>query len=157
MNTKILCAIAALLVLPACKKSPPPMEETPSAASAPSPSPSAAAPEAAPAGDDEYATVDPVPGAGAIAGTVTYAGKETDSKVTITKDDATCCAACAVKERMSGSLVVDGGKLANAVVWLPDVKKGKKMDKALITLDNKGCAFEPHVAIGYKGGNVAAR
>jgi len=122
--------------------------------------PTEAAPAAAPAeggGADEYVGADPVAGGGTISGTVSYSGKEADTKVTITKDDATCCAACAVKEKMAGSLVVTGGKLANAVIWLPEVKKGKKMDKPTATVNNMGCQFEPHVLIGYKGGNVAAK
>ena len=158
MNPKItrsIVMLAALAISPGCKKSTPPAEEsgTPTESAKP---PAGEAPAGEAAASDDYQGGD-VAGGGTISGTVTYSGKETDSKVTITKDDATCCAACKAKEKMAGALVVNGGKLANAVVWLPDVKKGKKWDKASVTIDNNGCEFKPHVAIGAKGANVAAK
>jgi plastocyanin len=158
MNPTLVCfsLVAALAMSPGCKKNPPPAEE--SAAPAETPKAAAAEPTGGEtASPDEYQGADAVAGAGTISGTISYLGKETDAKVTITKDDATCCAACKVKEKMANTLVVSGGKLANAVVWLADVKKGKKMDKAAVTVNNTGCEFNPHVAIGFKGGTVAAK
>lgn len=161
MRKTMLCTIAALLLLPACsKKNPAPVEDTPAAAPAAAPAPAAGQPAAeaaaVEAGGDDYQGGDAA-GGGTITGTVSYSGSEKDSKVTITKDEATCCSACKVKEKMAGAIVVAAGKLANAVVYLPDVKKGKKMDKATVTVNNDGCEFSPHVAIGYKGANLAAK
>jgi len=166
---KTFLVIAALALVPACKKNAPP-EEGGEAPKAEAKSEGTAEPKAegkpeakaepggeTAAGGDEYKGSDTVAGGGTISGTVTYAGTEKDTKVTITKDEATCCAACKVKEKMAETLVVAGGKLANAVIYLPDVKAGKKMPTTTATVNNTGCAFDPHVAIGYKGANVAAK
>ncbi len=157
MRRTTLCTFAALLLVASCnKKSPPPPEETPAptAPAAPTGQPAAEPVAAEAAGDYQGGEV---AGGGTITGTVSYAGSEKDAKVTITKDEATCCSACKVKEKMAGAIVVAGGKLANAIVYLPDVKKGKKMTPATVTVDNNGCEFVPHVAIGYKGASIAAK
>ncbi len=47
--------------------------------------------------------------------------------------------------KVDQSLVVNNGNLANAVVTITDIKTGKKIDAKKVTLDQKGCEYQPHV------------
>ena len=141
-----------LLSLAACGGAPeaPTTPETTAAVAPPPPPPTA--PPAASAGS--YESLDSVPDAGTLSGTVRYGGDQTDGTVTATKDTEVCAHGHA--ERPAGALKADGGNLENAVVWLPDVKAGKTFEIGTVTIDNKDCTFEPHVAIGQLGGTIAA-
>lgn len=86
-----------------------------------------------------------VDGAGAIAGTVKFAGNPPDRvKIDIDKD----VDVCGKQEKFVEDLVIgsDGG-LQNAVVYLASVAKGKAWPSEPATLDQNGCRFEPHVAL----------
>jgi plastocyanin len=84
----------------------------------------------------------PVKDGGTVKGTVTFGGKAPAPKpITVSKDTDACG-----KEVKDESLVV--GKtngLANAVVYLSDIKSGAKAEKQSPTLDQKACAYAPHV------------
>ena len=41
---------------------------------------------------------------------------------------------------------MSGGNLVNAVVYISDIKKGKKIEPKKVTLDQKGCDYQPHVS-----------
>ncbi len=45
-------------------------------------------------------------------------------------------------------------KIENVIVYLVDIKSGKAIPAAPITLTNIKCAFSPHVAVGFKGGKI---
>jgi hypothetical protein len=47
--------------------------------------------------------------------------------------------------------VIKDKKIANAVVYIEDIKAGKAMPSEPVTLTNLKCAFVPHVAVGFKG------
>ena len=123
------------------------------------PAATAATPTAATAAAGDYEGLASVPNAGTIKGAVTYSGKDTDAKLKITKDNETCCAApnCKANERPAGALVVTGGKVKNAIVYIADLKKGKKFEPQDVTINNHNCTFDPHVAIGYKGAKVITK
>ena len=98
-----------------------------------------------------------VTGGGTISGHVSYAGKETDTMVTITKDVQTCCPTCQDSKRPANTLVVQDGKLRNAVVYIDGITKGKEFTPKDAEIDNVGCRFEPHVGIAYKGAELATK
>ena len=43
-------------------------------------------------------------------------------------------------------MIVAGENLVDAVVYLQDIKKGKKSELAKVTMDPKGCEYMPHVS-----------
>ncbi len=120
--------------------------------------PTTAAPSAAPAAApvaSGYQEQDAVADAGTITGTISYSGEQTDEVLSITQDTEVC--AHDHPERPAGALVLNEGKLQNAVVYLEGVKAGKKWGDDTVSIDNVGCAFEPRVSLGRKGGNVVAK
>jgi plastocyanin len=141
-------ALSGLLTVAACAKG----EEKGGASKA---QPEATAPtatptEAAPAGSG-YAELDSVPNAGVIKGTVTYTGTKEAPKLDITKDTTVCTHG----GQPDGSLEVKDGKVKNAVVAITDpIAQGKKWEVEKSVVDNKECAFAPHVQIGRAGGKV---
>lgn len=102
-----------------------------------SPAPSDAAPQTV-AG---Y-TVQPGPG-GTVSGKVLYDGKPVKPrKVTVTQDRS----ACGNMKEMEPVEIKDGG-VADAVVWIDDITKGKNFSFPAPSLDQKGCMFIPHVLV----------
>ena len=62
-------------------------------------------------------------------------------KLDVSKDKEVC----GKSAKTDPSLIVSGGNLVNAVVYITDIKKGKKMAPAKVTLDQKECEYHPHV------------
>lgn len=94
-----------------------------------------------------------VPNAGKITGVVTYGGDKSDPTVTVEKDKCAHAAGTLPEE----SLLVSGGKLANAVVYIEKIDKGKKRDPSTVTIDNVACKFTPRVQVAMVGDTVAAK
>jgi plastocyanin len=79
---------------------------------------------------------------GTISGTVKFKGTApAPKKLDVGKDKEVC----AKSPKVDQSLVVNNGNLANAVVTITDIQKGKKVDVKKVTLDQKGCEYHPHV------------
>lgn len=93
-----------------------------------------------------------VKGGGTIAGTITFSGTAPARKeLPVTKDKEVC----GKKQHLSYDLIVGPNKgIENAVVSLIDVKKGKKWTITKATIDQNGCAYEPHVVIMQAGGEL---
>jgi hypothetical protein len=92
----------------------------------------------------EY-TVTQVSNGGAIKGYITYNGKiPAPKKVNITKDPKVCGAS-----RDDDAFVIGkGGGVKNVVVYLADIKSGKKIEGSIKpVLDQKGCRYVPHVQV----------
>jgi len=89
---------------------------------------------------------------GAISGTVKFAGAPPARKtLDVTKDKEVC----GKEKHQSWDLVVSPDKgIENAVVSLTDVKKGKKWPSMKVTLDQRACAYKPHVLVVPAGGEV---
>jgi hypothetical protein len=121
------------------------------------PAPQAPAAQPAAPAEPGYKAMDTVPNAGTVTGVITYTGKEKDTTEAITKDTQVCCPKCKGGSRPAQSLVVNGGKLANAVVFIEGIKEGKKWASDTVVVDNHECRFEPRVGIGQKGGKLAAK
>jgi hypothetical protein len=93
-----------------------------------------------------------VTGGGSIAGVVKFKGTAPAPKeLEVTKDKQVCGAHKIVDE----SLVVaaDGG-IANAVVSITNITKGKPMAAASPVLDQHGCTYVPHVQAFPAGSEV---
>lgn len=87
-------------------------------------------------------TVQPGPG-GTVSGKILYDGKPVKAKkVTVTQDRSVC----GNMKEMEPVEIKDGG-VANAVVWIDDVSKGKAFSYPAPSLDQKGCMFMPHVVV----------
>lgn len=79
---------------------------------------------------------------GSISGTVKFKGTApAPKKLDVGKDKEVCDKS----PKMDMSLVVKDGNLANAVVMITDIKKGKKNEVKSVTLDQNGCEYNPHV------------
>ena len=79
---------------------------------------------------------------GSISGTVKFKGTApAPKKVDVTKDKEVC----AKTPKTDESLIVSNGNIANAVITITDITKGKKMEIKKVTLDQKGCDYHPHV------------
>jgi len=83
---------------------------------------------------------------GTIVGTVKFQGKAPErKKITVTRNKKVC----GKETKFTESLVVgtDGG-VKNAVLYLIDIKRGKKFKAtSVFQIDQRGCQFHPHVFI----------
>ena len=87
---------------------------------------------------------------GTISGTVKFKGTApAPKKLDVGKDKEVC----AKTPKMDPSLVVSNGNLANAVVTITDIQKGKKIELKKVTLDQNGCEYHPHV-IAFPAGST---
>jgi plastocyanin len=81
---------------------------------------------------------------GSISGTIKISGAVKPAPLEVNKDQKVCG-----KTKPDESLVVgDGNVLANAVVRLTNIKKGKALDTSTkVVLDQKECRFTPHIVV----------
>ena len=88
---------------------------------------------------------------GTIVGEVQLEGNPPAvKKIEVTKDQEVCG-----KEKEAEELIVSPDKkIANAVVSIADIQKGKKLELADVTLDQKGCHYVPHVLLVAQGSTV---
>ena len=92
-----------------------------------------------------YETTD-VTAAGTIVGTVKFQGKAPGrKKIAVTRNKKVC----GKETKFTESLVVGtNGGVKNAVLYLTDVKRGKKFKaSSVFQIDQRGCQFHPHVFI----------
>ena len=88
---------------------------------------------------------------GGISGAVVFKGTVPEpKKLKVTKDKRRCDKS----PKFDESLVVKDGKLANVIVYIADVKGGKKLEKKGVTLDQNGCVYQPHVLAVAAGADV---
>ena len=79
---------------------------------------------------------------GSISGTVKFKGTApAPKKLDVGKDKEVCDKT----PKMDQTLVVKDGNLANAVVTITDIKKGKKIELKKVAVDQNGCEYKPHV------------
>ncbi len=88
---------------------------------------------------------------GSISGTVKFKGNApAPKKLDVSKDKEVC----GKTPKVDQSLIVNNGNLANAVVMITDIKKGKKSEVKKVTLDQNGCEYKPHVLAFQAGSTV---
>ena len=106
---------------------------------------------AAPAGASAAYQAGDVKDGGTVSGTVKFKGNApAPKKLDIGKDKEVCDKS----PKTDQSLVVNNGNLANVVVTITDIQKGKKMEAAKVKLDQKGCEYQPHVLAFPAGSTV---
>jgi hypothetical protein len=92
-------------------------------------------------------TVTSVPTGGMISGKILYSGKPIRPKTfPVTQDVSTCGKSVEVY-----SANVEGGGVAEAVVWLDDINSGKAFHFSAPVMDQKKCEFVPHVVLMQPG------
>lgn len=88
---------------------------------------------------------------GSISGTVKFKGTApAPKKLDISKDKDVC----GKTAKTDPSLVVNNGNIANAVITITDIQKGKKIEIKKVTLDQQGCEYHPHVLAFPAGSTV---
>ena len=88
---------------------------------------------------------------GSISGSVKFKGNApAPKKLDVSKDKEVC----GKTPKVDQSLIVNNGNLANAVVMITDIKKGKKSEVKKVTLDQSGCEYKPHVLAFQAGSTV---
>jgi plastocyanin len=88
---------------------------------------------------------------GSISGTVKFKGTApAPKKLDVGKDKEVCDKS----PKMDQSLVVKNGNIADAVITITDIKKGKKIELKKVTLDQQGCQYHPHVVAFPVGSTV---
>ena len=80
---------------------------------------------------------------GTITGVVEFEGTPPPpEKIEVTKDQKVCG-----ESKESHALIVNDGKVQNAVVFIEGIEKGKKMEPTTVTFDQKECEYVPHVLV----------
>ena len=92
---------------------------------------------------------------GTITGRISYDGTPPKpEKVTITQDPGTC----GTSRELDEWQVSSSGGVKDTVVYLVDIKSGKKMDlPAKPELDQKGCRYEPHMQVIGKNATLGVK
>ncbi len=100
-----------------------------------------------------YETIE-VKNGGSIEGVVEFAGANVpkDPILHLSSETKYCGKSLPAEKYM-----IKDRKIENVIVYLVDVKSGKAVPTTPITLTNIKCAFEPHVAVGFKGGKITQR
>lgn len=138
-----IVALASIAALAACGGEAPP----PPAPSAEAKTPTAAAP-ASPTGYMVAAVTD----GGSIMGTVRVTGDVPAAEVVEVNKDNNVCGS---EKKMHDVQVGEGGVLANAVVWLDDIKQGKDWaDNKAGEVDQKACDYTPHFQVLAPGASL---
>ncbi len=92
---------------------------------------------------------------GSISGMAVFAGGTApkDEVLTLTSEQGLCGNTLPARK-----YVINGSnEIKNVVVYLDGIKKGKKGSDEPVLVDNKTCAFEPHVSVGLSGKNALAK
>jgi hypothetical protein len=107
----------------------------------------------------EYVTIE-VADAGTIDGTVRWTGPTPKiSKLPITKNADVCDPESRKTRDLERLLINSDGGVANTVVYLKDITRGKQMDLPAERqhLDQKHCRYVPHILLVPQGGPLQIR
>jgi Carboxypeptidase regulatory-like domain len=97
-----------------------------------------------------YETIE-VKNGGSIEGVVEFAGAAVpkDPVLKLSSETKYCG-----KTLPAEKYLIKDRKIENVIVYLVEVKSGKAIPAAPITLTNIKCAFAPHAAVGVRGGKI---
>ncbi len=100
-----------------------------------------------------YETIE-VKNGGNIEGVVEFAGANVpkDPILKLSSETKYCGTSLAAEK-----YVIKDRKIKNVVVYIEEIKAGKAVPAEPIELTNLKCAFEPHVAVGFKGSKFVER
>jgi hypothetical protein len=97
-----------------------------------------------------YEVID-VKNGGSIEGVVEFAGANVPKDPTVTlSSEVQYCG----KSLPAAKYLIKDKKIQNVVVYIEEIKAGKAIPSQPITLTNLKCVFDPHVAVGFKGGKI---
>lgn len=91
---------------------------------------------------------------GSIKGKVTVAGKAPKNEIIKIDEDQKVCGTSQPGYTYE---ISSKGEVQNAFVVVEDIKKGKAAPKQDMKIENKKCAFVPHVAVAYKGSKYVVK
>lgn len=91
---------------------------------------------------------------GSLSGQAVFAGGAApkDEVLTLTSEQGLCGDTLPARKY----LINGNNEIKNVIVYLDGIKKGKKPPAGPVLIDNKTCAFEPHVSVGISGKNAMA-
>jgi plastocyanin len=96
----------------------------------------------------------PVSNGGTINGTVKVSGAiPQDETIDVTKDQGVCGQTL---PRQKYVISADSG-VKNVVVSIKNIEKGKPVPDEAVVIDNKKCAFHPHVQVGVMGQKMSVQ
>ncbi len=100
-----------------------------------------------------YETIE-VKNGGSIEGVVEYTGATVpkDQMVKLSSETKYCGQSMPAEKYL-----IKDKKIKNVVVYIEEIKAGKAVPAEPVTLTNLKCAFEPHVAVGFKGSKFIER
>jgi Polysaccharide lyase family 4, domain II len=100
-----------------------------------------------------YETIE-VKNGGSIEGVVEYTGAAApkDQMVKLSSETKYCGQSMPAEKYL-----IKDKKIKNVVVYIEEIKAGKAVPAEPVTLTNLKCAFEPHVAVGFKGSKFIER
>lgn len=139
---RVVAALVVALACAGCRA-----ERKEEAAKAPEPVP-VTSPPAASSG---YEAIE-VTGGGSVSGQVVFRGSKPKLEPRpVTKDNATCGHQPKPSEAVQ---LGSGGALANTVVALEGIRRGKRPDPATLVLDQRRCDYIPHVQSATAGATI---
>jgi hypothetical protein len=116
------------------------------AANSPSAPPAASVPAAAPQNASGY-TVKEVTNGGTIEGQIVFVGKPIPPRLVPVNQDVNVCGS----RREIYPVKIENGGIVDAVVWIDGIQEGKAFDFPPALLDQKKCAYDPHVVLMQPG------
>lgn len=111
------------------------------------------------AAQTEYTTIQ-LPNSGTIAGTVKWTGPTPKiPKLPITKNPDICDPESRKSRDLERLLINSDGGVANTVVYLKDIARGKPMDLPAVRqhMDQKNCRYVPHILLVPQAGSLQIR
>ena len=96
-----------------------------------------------------YETIE-VKNGGSIEGVVSFVGTPPKDPVLKLSSETAYCG----KTMPAKKFVIKDGKIENVAVYITDIKSGKAIPAAPVTITNLKCEFSPHMSIGYQGGKL---
>lgn len=91
--------------------------------------------------------VDAVTNGGSIEGQILLTGKSIPPRPVLVNQDVSVCGS----RRLVYPVKLDGNGIEDAVVWIDDIHRGKAYDFPPAVLDQKKCAYDPHIVVMQPG------
>ncbi len=91
---------------------------------------------------------------GSVAGVVKFTGASVpvDQELTVSSDMQYCG-----KSLPANRYLIKDRMIKNAVVYIKEIKAGKAIPSEPLAVTSQKCAFEPHVAVSFKGNKIVMK
>ena len=95
---------------------------------------------------------------GTISGKVTWSGAAPTIESLVVNKNVESCDPAGIGTRKSPRLVISpSGGISNAVVYIEEIAKGKKMETGDLVIDQIGCTYTPHITIAPKKSKITLK